>query len=238
MEKQINKNFFVIILFSFVALVMLYFVVFSDKPVSQQDDSNQDQNENQISDDQLKPLRPIDETDQVWGDANAAVKIIIYDDFECPFCADFFKTTDQIKEEFGDKVAIAFRHFPLSSHPNALPAALASECAAEQGKFWEMYDKLFTDNISHQMNIDQYKRDAAQIGLDQAQFNQCLETEKYKEKVLAQMLEGKNIGVTGTPTIFVENEIYPGAYPMDDFTDKQGNKQEGMRSIINRKLVN
>jgi len=185
---------------------------------------------------QVKPVRAIDDTDHIWGDINAPVQLIIYDDFECPFCAKFYDTTEQIKQEFGDKVVVAFRHFPLTIHPQAMTAALAAECAAEQGKFWQMYHKLFADNKAGQMNKEQFKQDAVNIGLDAVKFNQCLDIKKYKDKVLAQMLEGKNAGVSGTPGNFVNGEPLPGAYPFEDFIRRDGKKAEGMKSIILRHL--
>lgn len=181
---------------------------------------------------QAKQVRLIDETDHLWGDKNAPVQLIVYDDFECPFCADFYDTLKQIKTEFGNKVVVAYRHFPIESHPDALNASEASECASEQGKFWEMYDKLFANNKAGLMSIDQFKINAKELGLDQDKFVKCLKTEQYKNKILEQMQEGKAVGVNGTPTIFVNNKIYPGAYPFEDFTARDGKLEKGMKSII------
>lgn len=181
-------------------------------------------------------LRPADGTDHLWGNLEAPVKIIVYSDFECPFCFDFYNTTKEIKDEFGGQVAVIFRHYFLSSHPNALLAAMASECAGEQDKFWLMYDKLFADNKEGELNTEEFKKDASEIGLDKNKFAKCLDEEKYKDKILAQKQEGKEAGVIGTPTIFVNDEIYPGAYPFADFTDSQGRPAEGMRSVIERQL--
>lgn len=185
---------------------------------------------------QLPSVRPIDETDHIWGNINASVKMIIYSDFECPFCADFVDTVKQVKAEFGDKIIIAFRHFPLERHDYAVLSAVASECAAEQEKFWEMHDKIFADNKAGRLNKEQFKKDAADLGLNEEQFNQCLDSEKYKDKILSHLAEGKNAGIIGTPTIFINNIIIPGAYPMDDFTDSQGRQREGLRKIINNYL--
>ena len=180
----------------------------------------------------------INKNDHFFGDISAPIQLIIYDDFECPFCARFNDTVGEIKNYFKDKVVVIFRHYPLRSHPNALPAALASECAHEQGKFWEMHDKIFLANKEGKLSLDQYQSDAKDLELDIAQFNQCLETEKYKDKIQAQWLEGKNAGVSGTPGNFVNGESVPGAYPFEDFKDQGGNIQEGMKSIIERHLGN
>ena len=184
----------------------------------------------------VKTVRKADVNDHIFGDINAKVHLIIYDDFQCPFCARFYDTTEKIKEHFGDKVAIIYRHFPLRFHKTAISAALASECAAEQGKFWEMYDKIFADNKNKNFNIKQFKKDAVDLGLDAVKFNQCLDTEKYKDKIQQQMIEGKNFGVSGTPGNFVNGEPIPGAYPFEDFTGSTGKKREGMKSIIERHL--
>lgn len=181
-------------------------------------------------------LRPIDDSDHVWGDKNAPVQLIVYSDFECPFCAQFTDTLKEVEKEFAGKVAIAFRHFPLAIHPEAMPAALASECASEQGKFWEMHDKLFADNKAGDFNTEQFKKDAADLGLDAARFNQCLDTEKYKDKILGQMLEGRNLSITGTPTIFINGEVLPGAYPFEDFKGSDGQMTKGVKSTIEKYL--
>lgn len=177
-------------------------------------------------------LRPIDSTDQVWGEIGASVKMIVYSDFECPFCAQFAATMKQIETEFFGKIAIAFRHYPLAGHPEAEKAAEASECAAEQGKFWEMHDKLFADNIAGRMSAEQFKKDAADLSLNQEQFNQCLDSGKYRDKISRQKSEGDKAGVTGTPTSFLNGIIYPGAYPFEDFIASDGQPEKGMKSII------
>ncbi len=180
----------------------------------------------------------IKEDDHIWGDINAPVEVVVYDDFECPFCLDFFDTLETAKKEFGDTAVFAFRHYPLPTHLSAFQAAHASECAAEQGKFWEMYAKLFEDNKNNLMDIEEYSLDAKEIGLDTGVFDQCMKTNKYNEKIAKQMVSGKNLGVTGTPTIFVNGLIFPGAYPMDDFTDEQGKTVKGLRNIIKDALGN
>lgn len=185
----------------------------------------------------IKPLRPIDETDHAFGSIDAPVKIIVYDDFECSFCGDYYDTLERVRKDFNGKVVIAFRHYPLSDiHAMALPAALASECAAEQGKFEEMYHKLFAENKANRMNPDQFKQDAVELGLDGEQFSQCLDSEKYKDKVLGQTKEGSESNVTGTPTTFIDGEIVIGNNPYEDVITDDGSRLEGLKSIITRHL--
>ena len=182
-------------------------------------------------------IRPIDESDHYLGDLKAPVQLVVYSDFECPFCAAFSDTLKRAREEFGDKLVIAFRHFPLTNiHYNSLTAAIASECAGKQGKFWEMHDQLFKNNMEDKFYAEEFKKDAKEIGLNTAKFNECLDKEEYKDKVLGQMLEGRNAGITGTPGNFVDNEPVPGAYPLDDFTDSINEQREGLRNIINRHM--
>ncbi|MEA3398291.1 MAG: thioredoxin domain-containing protein [Patescibacteria group bacterium] len=187
---------------------------------------------------QPRTVRGIDETDHITGSINAPVQLIIYDDFECPFCADFYNITEEIKDYFKDKIVVAFRHFPLNFHALAVSAALASECAAEQGKFWEMYDLFFQANINNKLSAVYIAKAAEELDLDLAQFNQCCETEKYKDKIQEQMLEGRNYGVSGAPGNFINGEPVPGAVPFEDFIDSQGRQRQGLKTIIETKLRN
>jgi protein-disulfide isomerase len=190
----------------------------------------------QAKKDTTKTVRAIDGTDHYKGDLSAPIQLIVYDDFECPFCATFAGTIKQIQTEFGDKVVVAIRHYTLRAHPNAIPAAVASECADEQGKFWEMYDKLFANNKDGKLGLDQYKANAKEIGLETDKFNKCLDNYQYKDKIVAQTQEGRESGVSGTPGGFVNGEPIPGAYPFEDFIGSDNRPQEGMKSIIERHL--
>ncbi|MFA6307161.1 MAG: thioredoxin domain-containing protein [Patescibacteria group bacterium] len=192
--------------------------------------------ENNGSEYQVSKLRPIDATDHIFGEAKASAQIIIYSNFECPFCAEFSQTIKKVEENFKDKVAIAYRHYPLPGYPEAEKAAEAAECAAEQGKFWQMHDKLFADNTAGRMSIEQFKIDAADLGLNQEQFNQCLDGGKYENKIGEQAAEGAGAGVTGTPTFFVNDYIYPGAYPFEDFIASDGRPEKGLKNIISEFL--
>lgn len=184
----------------------------------------------------IENVRPIDDSDHIRGDIDAPVQLIIYNDFECQFCADFFQTVKQVEDYFGEKLVVAFRHYPLDFNALARQAALASECAAEQNNFWEMHDKLFASNIDNNFSIEQFKAVAEEIGLNTYQFNQCFDTEKYQEKIENGILEAESFGVTGAPTSFINSLPIPGAVPFEDFTDSQGREREGMQSIIKRQL--
>lgn len=183
---------------------------------------------------EAQPVKPISESDHYQGKLDAPAQFIIYSDFECPFYAEFQESINKIKAEFGEKSVIAFRHFPLSIHSNAMPAALASECADEQGKFWEMYDKLYADNKESKLMAAQFKEDAKNLELDMDKFNQCMETEKYKDKIYAQMEEGESAGVQGTPATFINGEFAVGAMPYEDYVDSAGNNEQGLKTRIEK----
>lgn len=157
-------------------------------------------------------------TDHVWGNADAKVTIIEYSDFECPYCGRHWPTMKQIKETYGDQIRVVFRHFPLSFHPQAQPAAKAAECAADQGKFWEMYDKLFAAGSAGTLGESGiYVKFAKELGLNEATFNQCIAGSSKDAKIQADMDGGAQAGVTGTPGTFVNGNFISGAYPFEYF---------------------
>ncbi len=149
------------------------------------------------------------------GGASAKVVIHEFSDFECPFCARGKAVVDQIAQAYGDKVKIAFRHFPLNFHPNAKPAAIASICAHEQGKFWEFHDKLFANAKS--LNPENYKAWAKEVGLDVAKFDACVADGKASGRVDSDMAAAEEIGVNSTPTFFVNGKKVAGALPFEQF---------------------
>ncbi len=156
---------------------------------------------------------------QVLGDENAPVTIVEWSDFQCPFCARFYSQTEKkIVEEYVNtgKVKIIFKHFPLDQiHPFATVAALASECAGEQGKFREYHDILF--NNYQAINAKNLNKWASDLGLDQSKFDSCLESQKYLSKIKSDMAEGAKAGVRGTPGFLVNGQLISGAQPYSVF---------------------
>jgi protein-disulfide isomerase len=122
----------------------------------------------------------------------------------------------EVLEEYEGKVRLVYRDFPLTSmHANALSAALAAECAYEQGKFWEYHDLLYANQGALD---DASLRDyAAQVGLDTDSFEECLSSQKYLEEVQNDYNDGINYGVSGTPTFFVNGQKIGGALPLESF---------------------
>lgn len=163
------------------------------------------------------PVPAVTSDDHVKGSENAKVTLIEYSDFECPYCFNHKGTTDKIIQNYGDQVRVIFRHYPLSFHSNAQKAAEASECAAEQGKFWEMYDKIFAANEAGTMGVDKWKEEAKNLGLNTKKFNECLDSGKYASEIAAEEEAGLAAGVEGTPTTFVNGELVSGAIPYEQF---------------------
>lgn len=163
--------------------------------------------------------------DAFLGKADAPVTLIEFSDFQCPFCRKFWKDTlPQIKKEYIDtgKARLVYRDFPLDFHPGAKPAAEGTECAREQGKFWELHDAIFEEQEKQGDGTIQFtaldvKKWAAKIGLDTAKFNQCLDSGKYKQEVEKDIADGTAAGVSGTPAVFINGRIVVGAQPFSAF---------------------
>lgn len=139
-----------------------------------------------------------------FGPEDAAVTVVEFSDFECPYCSRAAKVTEALREKYGDKIRFVFRQFPLSFHRNAMGAARASLAAHEQGKFWEFHDRLFEN--TKQLDVDSLKKHAKDVGLNQARFNAALDGDKYEDAVKRDIELGKEVAVNGTPTLFVNGK--------------------------------
>lgn len=166
---------------------------------------------------QAAPMPEVTDEDHVLGDLKKAKVVLVeYADFECPYCNRHHVTMKQLKEEYGDDIAWIYRHFPLTSiHPNATPAAIASECAAEQGedKFWE-YADILVDNYQN-LNDATYDSAADQVGLNKNKFEDCLANNDYAADIAAEAQGGMDAGVTGTPATFINGTLVSGAVPIE-----------------------
>ncbi len=151
------------------------------------------------------------------GPANAPVQIVLFSDFQCPFCGRVEPTVSKIMDTYKGKVRLTWRNYPLPFHQNAMPAAEAAMAAAEQGKFWEMHDKLF----GNQQALDRatFEKYAQEIGLDVGRFKAALDSGKMKEKVQADFAYGNTLpgGGLGTPCFFINGHKLAGAYPFEEF---------------------
>jgi protein-disulfide isomerase len=161
-------------------------------------------------------IAPTTENDEVRGNPYAPVKIIAFSDYECDYCKDAEQTINSLLSLYPDQVSFVFRDFPISGiHVYAEKAAEASECAGEQGKFWEMHDKLFENQNA--LTIQDLKQYAADLGLDTAAFNSCLDNGDMASEVQNDFNDGQAAGVSGTPTFFINGKMLVGAQPFDAF---------------------
>jgi len=151
----------------------------------------------------------------VRGSANAPVTIVMFSDFQCPFCGRVEPTVKQIEDTYGDKVKIVWKNQPLPFHPNARPAARAAMAAYKQGKFWEMHDLLFANQ--QQENDANYEKWAQQIGCDMAKWKADVASKEIDDEISADSSEGTALGASGTPSFFIDGISVVGAQPFEKF---------------------
>lgn len=156
------------------------------------------------------------------GPEDAAVTIVEFTDYQCPFCSRHFQQTDSlIQENYVEtgKVRYIARDLPLSFHANAHAASQAARCAGDQNKYWEMHDMLFNEQQAWSTGdpTEQFSNFAQDIGLDVATFDNCLSSEKYKDAVDADLALASRVGASGTPTFFINGIPLVGAQPYAAF---------------------
>ena len=164
--------------------------------------------------------------DPMLGSADAKVLIIEFGDYQCPSCRMFWHDVEpRLKKEYIDtgKAKLVFRDFPIVQiHPEALLASMAVDCAGEQNKYWEYHDKVFREQYNKGDDLVRFKaadlkKWAKDTKLDQAKFDQCLDSEKYKSEVLKDKADGDAVSVQGTPTFFINGRVIGGAQPYPAF---------------------
>lgn len=175
--------------------------------------------EGKLSEEQVSAIPQVEDDEHIRGNKNASVFIIEYSDMECPFCARFHPTVQQVLDEYGDDVAWVYRHFPLDMiHPNARPAAVASECVADiagNDAFWSFLDLLMED----QSRLTDLDSAASEAGVDTGKFTECIDSGRLEDEVEDQYQKGLSAGVSGTPGNFVVKDgnawFIPGALPFE-----------------------
>lgn len=151
----------------------------------------------------------IEEHDHLRGTRDARVTLVEYGDFQCPYCARAHGALTELMEQHEGRVALVYRHLPLSDlHPFAMPAAEAAEAAGAQGKFWEMHDALFENQ--GMLDEDALPALAAGMGVDLQRFAQELKDGKHASRVEADAEQAGTLGARGTPTFFINGERYHG----------------------------
>jgi protein-disulfide isomerase len=176
-----------------------------------------------------QPTGPVDVDEghlPILGNKDAKVTVVEFSDFQCPFCEQLFtESLGKIKEEYADtgKIKFAYRHFPLTDiHPNAQKAAEASECANEQGNFWDYHDQLFANQkdweaLSEDQALEKYVEYANAIGLNGESLRECVNSDKMAGKVQDDIDAAIKAGVSGTPATFVNGMLVSGAVPYEEF---------------------
>jgi len=168
----------------------------------------------------LEPLRyDVNAADRPSvGPSSAPVRLVVFSDFQCPYCKRFSTTMKDVLKQYGDKVHMVFRQFPLTNiHANAQRAAKASLCAQAQGHFWEMHDLLFQNQNS--LRDEDLKSWASKLGLDVAAFNSCFDSKRYDDKINEDVRAASAAGVEGTPALFINGRFLYGSRSLQEISD-------------------
>jgi predicted DsbA family dithiol-disulfide isomerase len=148
------------------------------------------------------------------GSANPRVTIVEFSDFECPFCNQVQSTLKQIMEGYGRDVRLVFKHLPLDGHRNAFPAARAAYCAAQQDRFWQFHDALFS---AQDLSPPALQKIASDLGLGQERFQTCLNSEQSRAAILKDLEAAKLFRIDSTPSFIVNGKLIKGAVSFTDF---------------------
>src|SRR3989344_7106944 len=201
MVKKVTIPLSSLILITLLIIISFFagYFFFKSKSLEKGSTVVSDQNQQPEIPKNVKIKKP--ETKEHWrGSAQARYAWIEYTDLECPFCKQIHPDLTKLLNNYNGQLAWVFRHFPLPFHPKAQKSAEATECAADAGgndAFWKMVDRIFA--TMPEMTLEQLPTLASELGLDQAVFQQCLDSGKYEQKVKDQMEEGTTAGVEGTP---------------------------------------
>ena len=149
------------------------------------------------------------------GPDTAAITIVEFSDFECPFCSRVNPALEKLRETYPDDVRVAFKHFPLKFHKQAMGAHKASIAAADQGKFWEMHDLIFANR--DKLDPASLRAHAESIGLDMAKYDAAIASPELEKRVQDDVAQGQSLGVRGTPSFFINGRMLSGAKPYEDF---------------------
>jgi protein-disulfide isomerase len=148
------------------------------------------------------------------GPANAAVTVVMFSDFECPYCQSGHEILEELRVRYPGAVRVAYKAFPLDMHPNALAAAMAARSAQSQGKFWGFHDRLFSQRG---LDPDTLMRNAAQTGVDVEALRRDLQSLAFGPEVSRDLRLGRRLGVSSTPTFFINGRMLTGAQPLEEF---------------------
>ncbi len=151
------------------------------------------------------------------GPADAPITMVAFSDYQCPFCHRAQETVEELLEKYEGKIRFVHRDYPLDFHKGAMPAARAARCAGEQGEFWGFHRNLLA-KLTDFSTADLTSR-ASHLSLDMEKFETCFNSDRYTEEIQASFAAGRNIGVTATPTFFINGRRLEGAKPLEEFQE-------------------
>ena len=160
-------------------------------------------------DDLLSP--PLEDLDHVRGERGAPLQLVMFGDFQCPYCLGAQSVLRRVRERLGDRLVFGFRHLPIPErHPLAPLAAEASEAAAAQGRFWDYHDALYANQP--RLSRETIFEVARELGLDAERLEAEIDSEAYRDRMARDFASAEASGATGTPTFFVNGKRFFGAY--------------------------
>jgi formate-nitrite transporter family protein len=160
---------------------------------------------------------PLSAEDHVDGPERAELELVMYGDFQCPYCTAAYPIVHRIRDQLAGRLLFAFRHFPLRDvHPDAERAAEAAEAAAAQGAFWQMHDRMYESNGA--LSREDLISYAGELGLDSQRLAEELDSEVHRPRVQRDLDSGLASGVTGTPGFFVGGRLYGGSFDARSLT--------------------
>jgi protein-disulfide isomerase len=145
---------------------------------------------------------------QVAGPRDARVQLVVFSDFQCQYCVKLAPVLEKVRAEFPAEVLVAYRYYPLDANPRSRPAAIAAQCAAEQGAFWKYHDRLFA--APGDLSDKRLTELAGELGLDPAKFEMCRQSDPAKQAVEASYTDAVQLGIEGAPALFLNGDLIGG----------------------------
>lgn len=177
---------------------------------------------------EVRDWRRYTTTGQVMGNQGATVRVVEFADFQCPYCARLRSRLERLRRDSDDRVAVVFRHFPLENHPHAQPAAIASECAARDGRFEAFHDLLFENQDS--IGKKSWARFAMEAGVaDTVAFNRCRQSPEAEQRVSEDARAAEELRLSGTPTLLIAGHMLVGM-------PKEGELEQLVRNALRANL--
>jgi protein-disulfide isomerase len=243
--KKAQLNFLILSLFIIVLVIIVLFMYNNkNKQLNNLEADNADelreQNQKNIIKAQsykAQSLRGVDDSDVYIGDLNADIEVIVYEDYSNTFSAKYMESLDNLLNEYGDEVVLAFRPFSVSNNGLSSQANQALYCSKDQDKYLDFREEVFKRlNDSNLYKQDLYTI-AGDLGLNEEQFFDCLKTNEYLAKVNSISKEANDFGVFGSPTTFVGSELVIGARKWEDAIDSNSEQVDGLKTVVERHLA-